>query len=475
MYRYTSDGRRYWGTGGEYGPNPGGDIEFGDGLNQPDRTPNPHLFEVQKVYAPVSFEAVDADAGRLKLINRYDFKDTSGLTFDWEIAENGAVIAKGAGPSPTLPAREQGDFNLELPAISRKAGAEYFLKVRALAKADSIPLVPAGHVVAWEQFALKPGAAQAPAARSGSVTVTDKSGVITLTAAHTSLSIRRDTGLLETYTVNGQPLLSGGAPNFYRALTDNDIGTGVEKTHGVWKAMSQSRIVSSVQVQRLKAGAAAVTINNDFSEGAAHFSTRYEMTGDGSVQVTGAFTPLKTNLPDPLRLGLAFTMPPRITTVEWYGRGPHESYQDRKTSAAVGLWRGKIADQNHDYMRPQETGNKVDVRWMELSEPDHGGLRVTGEPLLSINALAFPYEDLSRREPGTRRSTDIVPHDEVSLLIDAVQAGVGGDTAWSIEGRPLPQYRIPLAPRSFSFRLNPFDGNGTNAAAAMPAAATFVQ
>jgi beta-galactosidase len=199
------------------------------------------------------------------------------------------------------------------------------------------------------------------------------------------------------------------------------------------------------------------------------------MSGDGSVEVTGAFNPLKADLPDPLRVGLAFTMPSRITMVEWYGRSPHESYQDRKRGAAIGLWRGKIADQNHDDMRPQETGNKVDVRWMELSEPGQGGLRVTGDQLLSINALAFPYDDLSRREPGTRRSTDIVPHDVVSLLIDAVQSGVGGNTAWSAEGRPLLQYRIPVEARSFSFRLDPFDGDGTDAAAAMPAAATFVQ
>jgi beta-galactosidase len=154
-------------------------------------------------------------------------------------------------------------------------------------------------------------------------------------------------------------------------------------------------------------------------------------------------------------------MPSSIDTLEWYGRGPHESYADRKTGAPLGLWRGLIAKQNHDYMRPQETGNKTDVRWMELVQTGVGGVRIIGGEPLSMNALAFPYEDLSRRAPGTRRSTDIVPHDHVSLMIDAVQSGVGGDNAWDRGGRPLPQYRVPVTRQSYSFRIEPFRGNGT--------------
>ena len=198
------------------------------------------------------------------------------------------------------------------------------------------------------------------------------------------------------------------------------------------------------------------------------------MAGDGSVAVEGSFTPLRTDLPDPLRIGLAYAMPASFDTLEWYGRGPHESYADRKTSAPIGLWRGAIAEQNHDYMRPQETGNKVDVRWMELSDHVAGGLRVQGDAPMLMNALAFPYDDLSHRAPGTRRSSDIVLHDEVSLMIDAVQSGIGGDTQWDQTGRALPRYRIALAPRSFGFRLTPFTGAGTTPTLARPASATGV-
>jgi beta-galactosidase len=124
------------------------------------------------------------------------------------------------------------------------------------------------------------------------------------------------------------------------------------------------------------------------------------------------------------------------------------------------LWRGAIADQNHDYIRPQETGNKVDVRWMELSGNGRG-IRVQGAQPLMMNALAFPYSDLDRRTPGSWKSTDIVPHDQVTLLVDAAQWGVGGDTQWSEGGMPLQQYRTTLTPTRVAFRLSPFAGQGT--------------
>ncbi|HWU13722.1 MAG TPA: beta-galactosidase, partial [Caulobacter sp.] len=142
--------------------------------------------------------------------------------------------------------------------------------------------------------------------------------------------------------------------------------------------------------------------------------------------------------------------------------------------APIGLWRGAIADQNHDYMRPQDTGNKIDVRWMELSGGG-AGLKVTADKPLMMAALAFPYEDLYRRAPGAWKSTDIVPHGEVTLLVDSAQWGVGGDTAWNHVGLPHMKYRTRLEPTRVAFRLEPFSGEGTQPDKARPARATEVQ
>jgi beta-galactosidase len=449
MYRYTADGRRYWGDGGEYGPNPGGDIEFGDGLMQADRTPNPALYEVAKVYAPVQFEGFDAASRRLTVINRHDFIDLSGYDFDWELLEDGVPVAKGPLEVPAIAPHAQASVSLNLPE-TRKPGAEYFVTVFARAKDEATPVVPRSWVIGWEQFALEATVpTPVPAVSASSVSVTDRNGLIRLQGGGAELVIDRRTGLIERYAFEGRLLLQGGAPNFYRALTDNDIGIGLEKTHGIWQQASSTRKVQSVEID-----GQAVSVRY-LAADVFQVTARYAMAGNGVVSVSTRFVPLRTDAPDPLRIGLAYTTPRSLTAVEWYGRGPHESYADRKTSAAIGLWRGAIADQNHDYIRPQETGNKVDVRWMELLEPGAGGLKISGAQPLSMNVLAFPYDDLSRRSPGTRRSTDIVPREHNSLLIDAVQAGVGGDTQWSDVGRPMQPYRISLKEHVLSFSLMP--------------------
>jgi beta-galactosidase len=327
--------------------------------------------------------------------------------------------------------------------------------IRARAKTGTIPLVPAGHVVGWDQFGLGTPIPALITIPRGRTTLQEIGGMIALTAGDVSLTIDQRTGLIASYRAGRDELLSGGAPNFARALTDNDIGTRGEAANAPWLAMSAARTVESVKAERIGSGAAVITVRYVMGGNAVRFTTRYTMQSDGSVDITGEFTPLRTDLSDPLRIGFQFAAPNRFRTVEWYGRGPHENYADRKTSAAIGLWHGAIADQNHDYMRPQETGTKSDVRWMTLDGDGQTGLKLVGDHPLSMNALAFPYEDLARRAPGTRKSTDIVPRGHITVLVDALQSGLGGDTTWNAQGRPLLKYRILVAPIRFIIRLSP--------------------
>jgi beta-galactosidase len=263
------------------------------------------------------------------------------------------------------------------------------------------------------------------------------------------LRVAPDTGLV-TYTVGGRTMLKGGAPNFWRGLTDNDEGAGVDKSHWVWQVFTAQRKVRDVTVT-----GDGVRVLFSFGAGAAHWENTYRMRADGSVDVQASFTPLRDDLPDPLRLGLRFDSLPALDTLSWYGRGPYESYADRKTGSALGLYTGKVADQYHGYIRPQESGNKTDVRWFQLLGGDGTGVRVEGDSPIAFNALAFPYEDLYLRPRGTWKSSEIAPHGDGSVLVDMAQAGVGGDTGWSLDGRPHVKYRIPLAPASYRFVLAP--------------------
>ncbi|WP_183030156.1 glycoside hydrolase family 2 TIM barrel-domain containing protein [Altericroceibacterium spongiae] len=462
MYGYTEDGRRYWADGSEYGPNPGGDIEFGDGLLQSDRTPNPALYELRKVMEPVQFTRFDPATGHVELHNRQDFADLSHFTFDWQLLENGRVVAEGPFTVPKIEAREEAGIALPLPDYPRRKNAEYFITLRAHAKAGAIPAVDAGTVIAWEQFALEVPQPSLVQGNGRSVVLEQHGGSVSFRASGAVLTLDRQNGLIASYTKDGCVLVQGGAPNFWRAVTDPDRGTGTAKQLAAWKAMSEQRRLTGFALRPAGNGGQEAVIDfalgADTSEGpAATFRSIYHMASDGSVTISNMFHPVDETLPPPFRIGLIFTFPESFDDLAWYGRGPHESYVDRKSSAAIGLWRSALADQAHDYIRPQETGNKVGVRWMDISGSGYG-FRIEGKRPLMMNALSLPYSDLYRREPGTWKSTDIYPHDHGTLLVDAAQRGVGGNNQWSDLGKPLPQYRTRLEDTAFIIRLLPKRG-----------------
>jgi beta-galactosidase len=448
VYAKDDKGRSYWASGFDLNPERGDGSVVGDGVVRSDRVPDPEYYELQKVYSPVVFEGNPA-SGKLSVVNRYDFKDLSGLDLDWVLDRDGVQVAAGTlagvraapGTSQSLP--------IKLPAIAKRDGAELMLTVRAKARDAGVKGVQAGSIVGWSQFVLAAPAPQVGAKAAGGVKPVRSGDEIKLTSATASLSVDAKTGLVR-YSANGKTLLKGGTPNFWRGLIDNDEGAGVTKSHAVWREFTEERVVRAVE-----AGADKVKVLYSFGAGAVRWETAYSMSADGVVQVSATFTPVAEELPNPLRLGLRFDSAPALETVSWYGRGPHESYADRKTGYAIGLYQGKVADQYHSYIRPQESGNKTDVRWLSLSDAAGGGLKVTGAVPLSVNALAFPYEDLYQHPRGTWKSSDIAPHGDGTLLIDLAQAGVGGDTGWSLEGLPLQKYRIKLQPASYSFTIAP--------------------
>ena len=448
MILKDKQGRDYWAQGLDFGPNPRGDASVvADGIVRADRTVDPEYYELAKVYSPVVFEG-DPSKGSLRVINRYDFADLSGLDFDWSITRDGVALANGVLAGVNAPAQGSRRVALKLPTIARDARSEYLLTIRAKAKAGAIKGVEAGYQLGFSQFVLQ--AARVPAPAQGGWIKPSRDGQrVELKSAAATLTLDTSTGLV-AYRAGGKEVLKGGRPNFWRGLTDNDIGTDLHKSHAVWKGFSEQRQVRSVDVR-----GDAVRVLFSFGAGAAHWETIYRMAADGRVRVDASFTPLRDDLPDPLRVGLRFDHAPALGEMRWYGRGPHESYVDRQTGAAIGLYRAPVVQAYHAYVRPQETGNKTGVRWFTLTGANGRGIRVDGDRPLSMNALAFPYEDLHYRPDGGWHSSDVVPRGDGSLLIDAVQTGVGGDTGWDRHGRPHAKYRIAVKPVRYGFVIAP--------------------
>ena len=448
MILKDKQGRPYWGQGLDYDPDPkdaglhGDDSPVGDGVIQSDRTPDPEYYEMAHVQSPIHFTH---EGTGWQVVNRHDHIDLSRFTLDWTVLENGIETARGSIATPSVAAGQTAPLAFTLPP-AKDSTAERSLILRARTKAGAIPPLPAGQVIGWEQFALSaPTFAAIPA---GSVAPEESADAMTLKAGNAVLEIDRTTGLVRRYARDGRTLLTGGAPNFYRSPTDNDVGAGVPKSHAMWQYFSDHRRLDAIRQE-----GNAIIVDHDMGVGSVKMQTRWTMASDGAATATVRFVPLRMTLPDPLRVGLAFATPgQQFTQVSWFGRGPWESYADRKTGAVIARWDGKLADQYHDYARPQESGNKTDVRWVQLTGTGVG-LRVTGAQPLSVNALPFPYADLAMKPPAQAHSSDIYPHGDGTLLIDAAQVGVGGDTGWNLDGRAHMPYRIALQLLTYSFTI----------------------
>ncbi|HEV3471175.1 MAG TPA: glycoside hydrolase family 2 TIM barrel-domain containing protein [Pyrinomonadaceae bacterium] len=448
----AADGREFWAYGGDYGDRPN-DGNGGDGLVFADRRVQPELEEVKKVYQFVKVESVDLAAGRVRVRNKHIFRDLSFAEGSWELAENGTIIERGKLPRLATAAGQAEEVTLGLRRVSPRPGAEYFLKVSFALAADTT-WAERGHVVAWDQMYYGPPqpAERDAAAGAAELTVSETEDAVTLRGPHFSARVGKTSGALEAYEVDGLGLLAGPlAPNFWRAPTDNDRGNQMAKRLGVWRGAAAGREVTRLFVQRLAPDAARVVIEASLAAGSSRVLTDFTVYGDGTIEVSNAFRP-SGDVPEIPRVGMQALIPGELRNVEWYGRGPQETYWDRKTGAAFGRYRSTVDELWTPYVEPQETGNRTDVRWVSFTNGAGAGLRVVGLPELHFSAWPFRASELER----AKHAAEIQMSKEITVNLDHLQMGVGGDDSWGAQ--PHPQYRIHVMHYDYRFRLEPVRG-----------------
>ena len=224
----------------------------------------------------------------------------------------------------------------------------------------------------------------------------------------------------------------------------------------VWKDAAAFLRVRDPEVTEPAPGVVEIRFNGILPEAdSATYTTTYTIRGNGDVEVEGHLTPGAGDLPMLPRFGMRMELPGSFQHLQWLGRGPHESYQDRETGARVGLFEGTVAEQFHPYVRPQETGNKTGVRWMALRNDQGVGLLVLGDTLLSTSALHYTQEDLDEGpQKRQRHAGDLRAGRLVALNVDYRQMGVAGINSWG--ALPLPQYTLPYGEYTVRFVLRPF-------------------
>ncbi len=462
LYAETWDGIPYWAFGGDFGP-PGvpSDGNFLiNGLVQPDLRPNPHMTEVRKVYQPVDTQALELGSGRIRVLNRLDFLDLSGLELRWTLSEESEPIASGTVRDLDVAPQDSLDLVLDLPSLERSPGVERFLLVEYVRKtADPLTGDPAGTVRAWEQFEM-PDGIPGPAVDVGALPaleLVETDSAFVLSGDGFELGIGRETGLLAWYRFRGRDLLrTGPEPTFWRAPTDNDFGNRMPRRQWMWREAGRMPELHDLDVRRLDAGRVRVTAEIHFPLVGAKELLSYDVYGSGDVVLGVRFVPgARTgDLPDIPRLGLRLTLPSGLERVEWFGRGPQENYIDRKAGAAIGRYASTPSGLAHPYIRPQETGHRTDARWVAFRDEEGFGLMASGLPTLDWSALPYLLEDLDEGPTELDRHTyDLSERDLVAVHLDYRQMGVGGDNSWGAQ--PLEHYRIPVETTSWAYRLTP--------------------
>jgi beta-galactosidase len=462
-------GEEFWAYGGDFGPEdvPSDGNFCNNGLVDPDRAVKPHLLEVKKVYQSIGFDAVDLLNGRISIENKYAFIPLSEFEFEWEVQEEGVTVQKGQFETLNIGPGEKEEVSLDF-SFDKKAGKEYFLNVYAHTTKEA-HLVPEGHEVAREQFQL-PNAGistSAPSGRAG-LKVDSKGENIIIGNDGFSAVFNKANGSLEQITLDGEDMLIQGlVPDFWRAPIDNDFGNNLHQRSRVWRKAGERKSEVNVKWRKRKAFIevmAEMTLNDQEGNAIASYSTVYSINDAGEIQVTNSFSKRDSNLPEIVRMGMNLQMPREYDHMTWFGRGPQESYWDRKTSAFVGKYEGSVADQFWAYLRPQENGNKTDVRWMSITNDAGMGLMFEGEPLINATAHHVIMEDLESPErtdgrhragekPVNRHTTDVKFRDLTSINIDYKQMGVGGDNSWGATTHP--EYRLTEDAYNYSFVIRP--------------------
>lgn len=464
----NKQGKTIYAYGGDFGRYPTSDHNFNcNGIINPDRKPNPHANEVRYYYQNIWATAKDLKAGEVEVYNENFFKSLDDVELQWTLESEGKVLANGRN-ALDIPAQQKRVVKLDGYSLPADVKGEVVLNLDfVLKKAE--PMLDAGYAVAREQFVVNPYTfptmESVLAVTSGKydtrkVEKEEKVAWVTLSAGNTSVTFNHWNGWIDYLDVDGKPMLEEGyaiTPDFWRAPTDNDYGAGTQRKLHAWKN-PEMKMKSFKVVENEGKAEKGVEVVYDMPSVEATLTMTYTLTPAGELVVNEAMTVNKDakHKPELMRYGMQLVMPKAYNMLTYYGKGPGENYIDRNNGDRLGVYDAKVADQYWGYVRPQESGNKTEVRYWQVKDENGKGLEFYSFAPMecsTLNYLASDLDDGWDKNAHQSHSGDLTPRDFSVVKLAARQRGLACVNSWG--AIPLEQYRMPYQDYSFTYVIRP--------------------
>ena len=483
VYGKNADGKDIFMYGGDDGRYPVSDQNFNcNGLIAPDRRWNPHAYEVQYFYQNIWVTPVDMNKGVLEVYNENFYTDLSAYYMEYSVMADGAEISRGQIKLPKIAAQSRVKVtSSDLAKAIKKApaGKEILVGVEFKLK-EAAPLLEKDFVVARDQFTvagylfdqITPKSAQTDDA----VKMDEAVAYVKLEAAGVVYTFNKNTGWIDYIDIDGNQVTQNGSQlksDFWRAPTDNDYGANLHTRMQAWRNPNLRRTAFECKVED---GLGKVNVKYEIEQLYASLELEYVLDADGSMTVTqkmvtrpeeaaqamaqaapqrqGQRGPRQQGMPDLFKFGMTMQMAGGYDQVEYYGRGPVENYSDRKSSQFLGVYKSTVADQYYPYIRPQENGNKTDVRWWRVTNADGMGLEFYGDAPLSMSSLNYTTQDLDEGpQKHNVHAGDLTPRPYTVVHIDKVQYGLACVNSWG--ATPLEEYKLHYGDYSYRFVIKP--------------------
>lgn len=457
----SSSGKEYWAYGGDFGDNPNSGNFCINGLVHPDWSLTSKSYNTKKVYQPLEWHAVSGKSNQFQMKNKLAFLSSTTYDISYEVVdEDGNILAQGiidkevkAGNSATITID---DLTSSLSSLT--SDKEAFIKFTAKQKENTL-WADAGYVVAEEklpiQTAKKPMKDLSTLATLPALTVDDGSTVINVTGANFKATFNKSQGTLSGYTLDGQQLVSKPLLlNAFRLPTDNDGNQS-----GSWDNMGLSKLT-------VKGNGAEITKSDDSRTITINMSstftgkngTKFDVNhcfivcADGTIMVSSLIRPANTGVIIP-KLGFRLEMPKEMEQLTWFGRGPWDSYRDRKEACLPAIYESTVTDQYEEYILPQEHGTKQEVRWMSLTDTNGTGLLFAAPDQMAASAVHFrPEDNYTDRNSRSKHTYQFKTCATSVVSLDAVTRGLGNA---SCGPEVLDKYELRSANTPFRFMIIP--------------------